>query len=116
MSNYYQLFFYVSMYFLVNLVYWIAIFMPAALDGHKLYAGLSLGVSEASSALVCGLFCKYFSDIHYLMLSTSVVLVSQCIFFFVYGGVYTNFYSLVFNYTTVFGLGLLYCAIIISIK
>ena len=48
--------------------------------------------------------------------STTLVLVSQLLFYFVSGGTFNTYLSLLFFYSTVIGLGFLYTAIVIPIK
>ena len=46
---------------LVNMAYFMTLFMSSAFEGYKLYANLSFGLAEFSSALFCGFICKYVS-------------------------------------------------------
>lgn len=49
------------LFLIINLVYFMTLYMSSAFKGQKLYANLSFGIAEFMSALFCGFICKYVS-------------------------------------------------------
>lgn len=47
-----------TQFMLINMAYFVCLFMATALYGHKLYAGLSFGLAEVSSSIFGGIILK----------------------------------------------------------